>query len=31
MEQTGHSRLDCHDDILQGNASTTAPRPSPSS
>jgi serine/threonine-protein kinase len=31
MEQTGQSRLDCHDDILQGNASTTAATPSPSS
>jgi serine/threonine-protein kinase len=24
MEQTGQSRLDCHDDILEGNASATA-------
>jgi hypothetical protein len=28
MEQTGQSRLDCHDDILQSNATATAP-PSP--
>jgi serine/threonine-protein kinase len=28
MEQTGRSRLNCHDDILQGNATAT---PSPSS
>jgi len=24
MEQTGQNRLDCHDDVLQGNASDTA-------
>jgi len=29
MEQTGQSRLDCHDDILQGNA--TAPSATPGS
>ena len=28
MEQTGQSRLDCHDDILQGNATATATPPS---
>jgi serine/threonine-protein kinase len=27
MEQTGQSRLDCHDDILQGNATATATPP----
>jgi serine/threonine-protein kinase len=30
MEQTGQSRLDCHDDIVSGNASTTA-SPTPTS
>jgi serine/threonine-protein kinase len=28
MEQTGHSRLSCHDDILHGNATATATPPS---
>jgi serine/threonine-protein kinase len=28
MEQTGQGRLDCHDDILQGNATATATPPS---
>jgi serine/threonine-protein kinase len=27
MEQTGQSRMSCHDDILQGNA-TAVPSPS---